>query len=328
MGIASPTVDRPTSPHRDGGNDGPAAPARRNELSRRALLAGSAASGLAAFGLAACRDGGGGTSGARSKQKYELVAAFPRDVPYVVADLPQRLPFLIAVADDAPLDHIDGSVEFRVSDDRGKQVGAPISVEPHGEGLPRAYLPLRVRFAEPAIYRVTATYAGQQLTSSVQAFPAEQVKMPGIGSVLPPVVTPTTAAPAGVSPICTREPVCPFHEHELTASLSAARPVVLQISTPRYCQTAICGPVLDLLVDEVKKDPTYAKTFDVIHAEVYANPEAVESITEATPAPIVAAYSMQFEPCVYIADQTGTVVDRLDLIWDRSELRAALDTVA
>ena len=291
------------------------------------MLVAGAATGLAAMGLSACGDdeaSDDGVSAPDPSLTYELLVAFPRDLPYVAAGVPQRLPFLIGEEGDAPLDTLAGPVEFRISDSSGVAVGEPIEVAAHGEGLARAYLPLRVSFEEPGIYTVTATYAGQELPREVQAFPVDQVSMPGVGSPLPAVATPTIADARGVAPICTREPACAFHEHELTASLAGSRPVALQISTPRYCRTSICGPVLDLLVEQVESDPDLARSLDVIHAEVYANPEAVDSIEQATPAPVMSGLSLQFEPILYVADATGTIVDRLDSIWDRAELDAAL----
>jgi hypothetical protein len=42
-------------------------------------------------------------------------------------------------------------------------------------------------------------------------------------------------------------------------------------------------------------------------------------------APAVTAYSLNFEPVLFVADATGTLVARLDSIWDESELNTALD---
>ena len=112
---------------------------RRDFLALAASVAALSACG-GEDGDSASTDGAGteGTDGAN----YELIAAFPRGDPYIPAGPTQRLPFLIGVANDAPLDQIDGPVEFQIARDDGTKVGQPISVTPHGEGLPRAYLPL------------------------------------------------------------------------------------------------------------------------------------------------------------------------------------------
>jgi len=263
-------------------------------------------------------------AGDSSKETYELIAAFPISEPYAPTGSPLRLPFLIGLANDAPLDHIDGPVEFQITTADGAKVGEAISVEPHGAGLPRAYLPLETTFTDPGNYLAQATYRGQQLEAAFAVSRPDEVKMPQVGAPLPPFATPLTSDPRGVVPICTRDPQCPFHETDVTTALSAGGPTVLLISTPLYCQSNICGPVLDVLIDEAGS----RSGLSVVHAEVYANPNDVDSIVDAQPAPIVTAYGMIFEPCLFVADATGTIVARLDLIFDQNELSDALDAVA
>ena len=68
--------------------------------------------------------------------------------------------------------------------------------------------------------------------------------------------TPTFDDARGVDPICTRSPEpCPFHDRTLTDVVESGEPVALLISTPGFCQTAICGPVLELLM-EARGKPT------------------------------------------------------------------------
>jgi hypothetical protein len=57
----------------------------------------------------------------------------------------------------------------------------------------------------------------------------------------------------------------------------------------------------------------------MVHAEVYTD-DTIE-----VEAPAVTAYSLNFEPVLFVADATGTLVARLDSIWDESELNTALD---
>jgi len=43
---------------------------------------------------------------------------------------------------------------------------------------------------------------------------------------------------------------------------------------------------------------------------------------------VVDAYGLTYEPSLYVADATGTVVDRLDYIFDATDLDASLSKVA
>jgi hypothetical protein len=254
--------------------------------------------------------------------RYQPIASFPRNEPYAAAGVPQRLPLLIAGPDGAPVDHIRGDVTFEVRQGR-RRVGSPIRVSPHDAGLTRAYLPLPVTFPEPGTFDLRWHYRGSELVTSIQVVEPSEVHLPQVGSPLPPVATPTTDDHRGVDPICTNDPPCPFHTHDLVDSLAAHRPVLLLLSTPRYCQTAICGPVLDLLIEAMAT----RTDVDVIHNEVYANPDAVASIEQAAQAPLVKAYSMVFEPCLFAVDASGTLVRRLDTIYDRTELRDAVSAI-
>jgi hypothetical protein len=134
---------------------------------------------------------------------------------------------------------------------------------------------------------------------------------------MPSAGTPTTANPLGVGTICTQDPPCPLHEVSLDAALAEGRPVALLVSTPAFCQVAICGPVLDLLVAAAPDHPDVA----LIHLEVYpgGQPDA-ESLS-----PVVSdTLGLAYEPALFVADATGTITSRLDNIYDGDELTEAL----
>jgi len=139
-----------------------------------------------------------------------------------------------------------------------------------------------------------------------------------------PVETPTVDDHHGVDPICTDTPQCPFHTQTLTAALSTGKPVAMLVATPAYCQTALCGPVLTLLVEQAPEHPD----MQFVHAEVYTDTAAVGDVSQAHTAPIIDAYGLTFEPSLFVADATGTVRTRLDNIYDRGELRDALASVS
>ena len=104
----------------------------------------------------------------------------------------------------------------------------------------------------------------------------------------------------------------------LTEALVAAKPVAYLVGTPAHCQTAICGPVLDLLIAEADTFPNI--TF--VHAEVYAD-EAATVI-----APAVDTLGLQYEPLLFLTGADGIVRHRLDVIYDIAELREKLTDVA
>ena len=88
------------------------------------------------------------------------------------------------------------------------------------------------------------------------------------GAAMPAIVTPTADDAPGVDPICTNDPVCPLHDLTVAEALDEGRPLALLVATPAFCQIAICGPVLDVLLAVADDHPDV--TF--LHAEVYAHP--------------------------------------------------------
>lgn len=150
---------------------------------------------------------------------------------------------------------------------------------------------------------------------AVQVNEPAAVKIPRPGQPLPPFDTPTAADGRGVDPICTRDPICPLHDVTLTEALAAGRPVAYLIGTPAYCQTGVCGPVLDFLLDAHDR---LGDAVTMVHADIYTDG------TLKTVSPAVLAYELDFEPVLYLADAKGMIVDRLDAVWDRDELDTAL----
>jgi hypothetical protein len=106
--------------------------------------------------------------------------------------------------------------------------------------------------------------------------------------------------------------VCPLHDVTVAEALGTGRPLALLVATPAFCQFAICGPVLDVLLGVTDAHPGI--TF--LHAEVYADPAKGLD----TYAPVVAPLGLHFEPCLVLVGSDGTVAGRVDTIYDRAEL--------
>jgi len=293
--------------------------ARPPLVSRRAVLAAGAGSLL----LAACGGkGDDGGSGASTPVPGRNLLMFTPPQGALVTGAEQRLCLGVADAQGVPLADVPDRIEFTIRAD-GAQTTTSHPAEAHAEGLAAAYYPVTFTLDEAGLYEIGATIDGEALTPRPFQL-TDDIPVPTPGDALPPVATPTTADHRGVDPICTRSPACPFHEVSLTDALAGGGPVAFLIATPEFCQTAICGPVLDVLLDLAPDHPDV--TF--VHAEVYADPRDVSDITQAQLAPATEAYQLGWEPCLFLADSSGTLVTRLDTIYDRAEADAALGALA
>jgi hypothetical protein len=153
--------------------------------------------------------------------------------------------------------------------------------------------------------------------AAFQVVDPTKVVSPVTGTALPPFDTPTVDDHRGVEPYCSLTPEpCPLHAVTLTDALKAGKPVAYMVGTPAHCQTGTCAPGLEFLVAEHER---LGDAVVMVHADVYADDAATKL------APAVAALGVDYEPIIYFCDATGTVVDRLDGVWDSAELRERLD---
>ncbi|KAA0235105.1 MAG: hypothetical protein JJLCMIEE_01468 [Acidimicrobiales bacterium] len=274
------------------------------------------------LGLAACSnntrtstDPSGQSS--TTDPSYNLAYGFPPS-DFAVAGLEQRFPFLVADSEGVYLSELAGPLEFTVTLG-GETVVEGAEVTPRQQGVPRAYVPLRFTPPEPGIYDVIAEYEGAELPANIEVVDRGTLALVQVGDAMPSVATPTVDEHRGVEPICTRDPECPLHQTSLASVIAAGEPSAVLVASPAYCSTTICGPVLDLLIEEVA-----AADRQAIHAEVYANPGAVDNIVDATLAPTPEAFGLTYEPALFVADRDGRVVDRLDAVFDQTEISDAL----
>jgi len=261
-------------------------PNPRFGLDRRTFLLGAAAAGVAA----AC-------SGAEPEVSYSVVQRYPSDV-FVPGEI--RLPFSLANAAEFITDGPD-------------ELGAQI-VNLDGEPIGDRITAVR-RDITPGVYEINID-GGPRVGANFQVMERDQVFIPRPGDTLEGFDTPTVREPDGVDPICTREPVCPFHSLTLTEALASGRAVAYFVGTPAFCQTGSCTPALETMVGV---EAEYSEDYVFVHAEVWTDLSATEV------APAIDALGIAFEPALFITDANGVVAERLDGLWDETELRERLD---
>ena len=285
-------------------------------VSRRTFLS-LAGSGLAATAfLAAC--------GARTKNQSEFRAASKwfSDQTIISNQGPQRTIWSFS-DDEGNLGGLSPeSIEVEILDADSQTVHTT-TTQRHIDGVAMPYYPVIVPFQRSGIHEFRFDLGKRgNYVGYVNPGTKSQSTIIWPGDRFPALVTPTSSRPAGVEPICTREPSCPFHDISLDDSIFSERATVLIVSTPAFCGTKwMCGPVLENLISEVGS--TYSE-FDVIHAEVYSNPTADDL---GPVAPSVTDMGVNYEPFMFLIDEKGVVLRRLDHIWDNVELKELLSLI-
>lgn len=274
-----------------------ATPGTRFALDRRTFLLGAAAAGF----VVAC-----GTE----SEPFSVVQRFPSDV-LVPGEV--RLPFSIARSAEFITDGPE-ELSARVYDLDGNALGDEITAV-RRDVTPAPYYAFRPTVENPGVYEIRID-GGPDAGANFQVTEADQVAIPVPGDTLAGFDTPTEENPGDVDPICTRDPVCPFHAMTLTEALESGRSVGYFVGTPEFCQTGTCAPALEILIEVAAG---YADDFVFVHAEVWDDRTATEV------APAVAELGLQFEPTLFVVDPDGTIVERIDGLWDVTELRERLD---
>lgn len=299
----------------------------RLALSRRRFLGGVAAVTL----LAACGDdtddGDAATGGPTSAEggDDDVLSVIRFFGPYFVAGTAVRVPFALSDSDGIlPADDSPAELLLTVTDADRNVVAREVPAALHAEGLPRPYYAFEFTPEAAGFYDFTFDTDAGEVLSQVQIVDADDpgvAAFVGPGDQMPAVATPTVDDPMGVTPICTREPACDLHGTSY-ADVVGKGPSVLLVSTPAFCQVAVCGPILDIMLGEIDAYP--GVTF--VHAEVYVNPDENEVPPVADDfAPVVGELGLPFEPVLYAVGADGVVVERLDYVFDGAEIRGVLD---
>ena len=155
---------------------------------------------------------------------------------------------------------------------------------------------------------------------------------PAVGAAAPASVTPTGTTPDQIAAISTdQHPDPDFYTTSISGAVTSGKPALIVFATPLFCQTAMCGPTLDL-VKGVAAD--YKGRVDFVHVEPYQLQQTDTGLqlsldANGYPQPVQAVldYGLRTEPFIFLTDATGHIAAKVEGIAGTDELRAALDAV-
>ncbi|HSJ45095.1 MAG TPA: hypothetical protein VK923_10480 [Euzebyales bacterium] len=287
-------------------------------IDRRAFLRVLAVLG-AGGALAACGGSGGHASqdpssaaSATSDPGEEAVSAVAPDAEVSLAvvaatfeqliDQPNPFVFGLFTLEQEPIEGASAQV-YAVPSNGGEPVG-PWSATPADVDVPPGGLyTVDAAFPSAGLHEVVVvTDDGQAGTVAVDVRDASSSQLPAPGQQAQAVATPTEGDPLGYTTLCTREQPCGMHEVSLDEALLAGQPIVLLFATPAFCQTAVCGPTVDV-VEKVRRNGFDDVQF--IHCEIFSD----EGSTLGEP---VQAWNLPTEPWLFVIDPDGRIVRRAD----------------
>jgi hypothetical protein len=153
-----------------------------------------------------------------------------------------------------------------------------------------------------------------------------------VGDKAPSTKTPTLADvggdPTKISTDATPDPA--LYQTSIDQALAAHKPLLVIFATPKFCQSATCGPTLDTLKPYVSKYPTVTfinvepYKLKLVDGTLQADLSATNDLQET---PASEAWKLVSEPHVYVVNRDGIITADFELIFSDAELTAALDAI-
>jgi hypothetical protein len=191
----------------------------------------------------------------------------------------------------------------------------------------------QVRFDEPGFWglRVTAELADGTVREGSTTFSVlEEHGVPAVGDDAPASENHTLAdVEAGTVPASAVDsragdgdelPDPHLHDGTIASSLAEGRPVVAIFSTPVYCVSRFCGPLVEVLADTASR---YSDRADFVMVEVWEDFDAQQ--LNAAAAEWIQTEQGGNEPWVFLVDEDGRIEARWDNVLDLRDLEERLD---
>jgi hypothetical protein len=144
---------------------------------------------------------------------------------------------------------------------------------------------------------------GRLVAAPAQIRVSRRTAIPEVGDRAPAVDTDTVASAGSIEAIETRTPPDDMHDVNLRDVLGR-KPVALVFATPQFCQTRVCGPVVDIAL-QLKEQ--YGDEVAFIHQEVYVDNDPAKGLREP-----LRRFGLRTEPWLFTIDRSGRVVARLE----------------
>ena len=239
-------------------------------------------------------------------------------VSFVVVDADGKLVLLptarvwVAAALDAQ--------PFLEADAKLERIGVPGGAEADSSHIYVIHLPL----VKPGTYWLLAEPAGG---APVQAVGNVEVvrkgSAPRIGDRAPASVTPTLASAGGdAASITTRiPPDVTLLRTSIRQAVESREPFVVTFSTPKFCASRTCGPVVDVVEAVARRFEGSGVRF--IHAEVYEDNDPAKGY-----ASWMREWHLRTEPWTFVVDERGRIAERFEGPVSVAELEEAVRPLA
>lgn len=147
----------------------------------------------------------------------------------------------------------------------------------------------------------------QQLAATFNVL--DDLPHPSVGEAIPPTEQTVLADVEELAAIDTSEtPDDALHELTVADALELGRPLVIGFATPAFCETRMCGPVVESVLRPLSE--RYEGDLEVLHIEPFdiARARSGELVT----VPAMTEWGLSTEPWVFVTDAEGRVVAKFE----------------
>jgi len=177
-----------------------------------------------------------------------------------------------------------------------------------------------VRLARPGTYWLLAEPAGGRRVQALgNVVVTANDSPPDIGDPAIASETPTLASAGGdASKLTTRTPPDEsLLRYSVAGSLRAKAPFVVTFSTPKFCSSRTCGPVVDVVEEVAGRFEGGQVRF--IHVEVYEGNDPAKGYNRW-----MREWGLETEPWTFLVGRDGKIVDRYEGVVSVNELEQAV----
>ncbi len=179
----------------------------------------------------------------------------------------------------------------------------------------------RLDFPREGEWRIGALLREDGELKGIAALPSAVVgefhRVPKPGRRAPVVSTPTAQDVGGdLSKITTRIPPDSQNKVDYAEALGK-EPIVILFATPQFCQSRVCGPVVDV-AEQVRSE--YGDKAAFIHMEIYKDNDPGQGVR-----PQVRAFNLPTEPFLFTIDRRGVVRDAVEGAFGLKLMHEAVD---
>ena len=149
----------------------------------------------------------------------------------------------------------------------------------------------------------------------------EESSTPRLGERVSPIEHRTAADVADLTEISTSpDPLPEMYQTSVAEALAEGQPFLVVFATPAFCQSRICGPVVDTVASLI---PDYGEDIAFIHIEPY-DLDLIRGGGKFEPSVQAKAWGLPSEPWVFLVDASGRLTAKFEGIVTLEELEEVI----